>query len=125
MGQAADNGKCGNSFSPDGLRGLKADYLISNPPFGVDRSKAEKTVRDELETRGHVGRFGLGLPRKNDGSPLFTGGANSGESNIRRWIIENDWLEAIGALPDQMFYNTGISTLHLAGHQPQGPGAPG
>ncbi len=137
-GQAADNIKCGNSFNADGLPGLKADYLISNPPFGVDWSKAEKAVRDEHETRGHAGRFGPGLPRKNDGSllfllhmlskmkspdqggsrlaivfngsPLFTGSADSGESNIRRWIIENDWLEAIVALPDQMFYNTGIST---------------
>ena len=138
-GQAADNIKCGNSFSADGLPGLKADYLISNPPFGVDWSKAEKIVKAEHETRGHAGRFGPGLPRKNDGSllfllhmlskmkapkengdqsgsrlaivfngsPLFTGGADSGESNIRRWIIENDWLEAIVALPDQMFYNTG------------------
>ena len=141
-GQAADNIKCGNSFSADGLPGLKVDYLISNPPFGVDWSKAERAVRDEHEHRGFAGRFGPGLPRKNDGSllfllhmlskmkapdpgpngggsrlaivfngsPLFTGSADSGESNIRRWIIENDWLEAIVALPDQMFYNTGIST---------------
>ncbi|MFY9974858.1 MAG: class I SAM-dependent DNA methyltransferase, partial [Chromatiaceae bacterium] len=129
-GQAADNIKCGNSFSADGLPGLKADYLISNPPFGVDWSKAERAVRDEHEHRGFAGRFGPGLPRKNDGSllfllhmlskmkpvdpktgeggsrlaivfngsPLFTGSADSGESNIRRWIIENDWLEAIVAL---------------------------
>ncbi|WP_216644802.1 type I restriction-modification system subunit M [Candidatus Thiodictyon syntrophicum] len=137
-GQAADNIKCGNSFSADALPDLKADYLISNPPFGVDWSKAEKAVKDEHETQGHGGRFGPGLPRKNDGSllfllhmlskmkrphqggsrlaivfngsPLFTGAAASGESEIRRWIIENDWLEAIVALPDQMFYNTGIST---------------
>ena len=137
-GQAADNIKCGNSFSADALPDLKADYLISNPPFGVDWSKAEKAVKDEYETLGHGGRFGPGLPRKNDGSllfllhmlskmkrphqggsrlaivfngsPLFTGAAASGESEIRRWIIENDWLEAIVALPDQMFYNTGIST---------------
>ncbi len=137
-GQAADNIKCGNSFSADGLPDLRADYLISNPPFGVDWSKAEKAVKDEHKNRGHGGRFGPGLPRKSDGSllfllhmlskmkradqggsrlaivfngsPLFTGGADSGESNIRRWIIENDWLEAIVALPDQMFYNTGIST---------------
>ncbi len=137
-GQAADNIKCGNSFNADGLPGLRADYLISNPPFGVDWSKAEKAVRDEHEHQGFAGRFGPGLPRKNDGSllfllhmlskmkpaeqggsrlaivfngsPLFTGSADSGESDIRRWIIENDWLEAIVALPDQMFYNTGIST---------------
>ncbi|MBU1898004.1 type I restriction-modification system subunit M [Myxococcota bacterium] len=142
-GQDADNVKYGNSFSEDGLPDIRADYLISNPPFGVDWTKAEKVVRDEHETRGHAGRFGPGLPRKNDGSllfllhmlskmkpphptdpaqggsrlaivfngsPLFTGAAGSGESEIRRWIIENDWLEAIIALPDQMFYNTGIST---------------
>ena len=137
-GQDADNVKCGNSFSNDGLPSIRADYLISNPPFGVDWTKAEKVVRTEHETQGHAGRFGPGLPRKNDGSllfllhmlskmkpadqggsrlaivfngsPLFTGAADSGESNIRRWIIENDWLEAIVGLPDQMFYNTGIST---------------
>ena len=137
-GQDADNVKCGDSFSHDGLPSIRADYLISNPPFGVDWTKAEKVVRTEHEIQGHAGRFGPGLPRKNDGSllfllhmlskmkpadqggsrlaivfngsPLFTGAADSGESNIRRWIIENDWLEAIVALPDQMFYNTGIST---------------
>ena len=137
-GQEADNIKYGNSFSEDGLPEIRADYLISNPPFGVDWSKAEKVVTAEHEQRGHAGRFGPGLPRKNDGallfllhmlskmkpkdqggsrlaivfngSPLFTGAADSGESNIRQWIIENDWLEAIVALPDQMFYNTGIST---------------
>ena len=137
-GQDADNVKCGNSFSHDGLPSIRADYLISNPPFGVDWTKADKVVRGEHETQGHAGRFGPGLPRKNDGSllfllhmlskmkppdqggsrlaivfngsPLFTGSADSGESNIRRWIIENDMLEAIVALPDQMFYNTGIST---------------
>ena len=140
-GQDANNIKFGNSFTQDGLPDLTADYLISNPPFGVDWSKAEKVVKDEHNQRGHAGRFGPGLPRKNDGSllfllhmlskmkpvakdgtggsrlaivfngsPLFTGAAGSGESEIRRWIIENDWLEAIVALPDQMFYNTGIST---------------
>lgn len=137
-GQDADNIKYGNSFSDDGLPDLKADYLISNPPFGVDWSKAEKAVKDEHKYKGYAGRFGPGLPRKNDGSllfllhmlskmksaeegggrlaivfngsPLFTGAAASGESEIRRWILENDWLEAIIALPDQMFYNTGIST---------------
>ncbi|MEQ9497934.1 MAG: class I SAM-dependent DNA methyltransferase [Deltaproteobacteria bacterium] len=137
-GHQADNIKFGNSFSHDDLPELRADYLISNPPFGVDWSKAETDVRTEHEQRGHAGRFGPGLPRKNDGSllfllhmlskmkpkegggsrlaivfngsPLFTGAAGSGESEIRRWILENDWLEAIVALPDQMFYNTGIST---------------
>ena len=137
-GQAADNIKRGNSFSEDGLPDLSADYLISNPPFGVDWSKAADVVRKEHETKGYAGRFGPGLPRKNDGSllfllhmwskrkpvdqggsrlaivfngsPLFTGSAGSGESEIRRWILENDWLEAIVALPDQMFYNTGILT---------------
>ena len=137
-GQDADNVKCGNSFSNDGLPSVRADYLISNPPFGVDWTKAEKVVRTEHATQGHAGRFGPGLPRKNDGSllfllhmlskmkpvdqggsrlaivfngsPLFTGAADSGESEIRRWVIENDMLEAIVALPDQMFYNTGIST---------------
>ena len=137
-GQQADNIKYGNSFSDDGLPDLKADYLISNPPFGVDWSKAADVIVKEHEKRGFAGRFGAGLPRKNDGSllfllhmiskmkpvdqggsrlaivfngsPLFTGAAGSGESEIRRWIIENDWLEAIVALPDQMFYNTGINT---------------
>jgi type I restriction enzyme M protein len=142
-GQDANNIKYGNSFSEDGLPELKADYLLSNPPFGVDWTKAEKAINDEHKVRGFAGRFGPGLPRKNDGSllfllhmlskmkpphptdpaqggsrlaivfngsPLFTGAAESGESEIRRWIIENDWLEAIVALPDQMFYNTGIST---------------
>ena len=137
-GQQANNIKYGNSFNEDGLPELRADYLISNPPFGVDWSKAQAAVKAEHDQRGHAGRFGPGLPRKNDGSllfllhmlskmkprdqggsrlaivfngsPLFTGAAGSGESNIRQWIIENDWLEAIVALPDQMFYNTGIST---------------
>lgn len=137
-GQDADNIKYGNSFSEDGLPDLSADYLLSNPPFGVDWSKAEKPIKDEHKQRGHAGRFGPGLPRKNDGSllfllhmlskmkpadqggsrlaivfngsPLFTGAAGSGESEIRGWILKNDWLEAIVALPDQMFYNTGIST---------------
>ena len=137
-GEDADCIKKGNSFSEDGLPDLRADYLISNPPFGVDWSKAADAVRGEHDKKGYAGRFGPGLPRKNDGSllfllhmwskrkapeqggsrlaivfngsPLFTGGAGSGESEIRRWILENDWLEAIVALPDQMFYNTGIGT---------------
>jgi type I restriction enzyme M protein len=109
--------------------------MLSNPPFGVEWKPAQKFIEDEHEKKGFSGRFGAGLPRINDGamlfiqhmiskmkpegsrlaivfngSPLFTGGAESGESEIRRWIIENDWLEAIVGLPDQMFYNTGILT---------------
>ncbi len=127
--------KFGNTFTVDGLEDEKFDYMLSNPPFGVDWKKAEKTIKTEAEKKGMSGRFGAGLPRINDGSllflqhmiskmkpsgtrigivfngsPLFTGAAESGESNIRRWIIENDWLETIIALPDQLFYNTGIST---------------
>ena len=136
-GQNPDNIKFGNSFTADGLRGQRFDYMLSNPPFGVDWKKAENAIRAEAETQGHAGRFGAGLPRINDGSflflqhmiskmkpesegsrlaivfngsPLFTGDAGSGESEIRRWILENDWLEAIVALPAQLFYNTGINT---------------
>jgi type I restriction enzyme M protein len=127
----------GNSFSEDGHPGKTFDYCISNPPFGVEWKKVENEVTDEHKKRGFGGRFGAGLPRISDGSllfvqhmiskfhkdnntsrlavvlngsPLFTGGAGSGESEIRRWIIENDWLEAIIGMPDQLFYNTGIST---------------
>ncbi|MEV0895619.1 class I SAM-dependent DNA methyltransferase [Actinoplanes sp. NPDC049802] len=127
----------GNSFSQDGHEDEKFDYMLANPPFGVEWKKVEKFVKDEA-SRGHAGRFGAGLPRINDGSllflqhmiskmkrpedggsrlaivfngsPLFTGAAGSGESEIRRWILENDLLEGIVALPDQLFYNTGIST---------------
>src|SRR5690625_2390156 len=137
-GQDADNIVHGNSFADDGFAGHAFDYLLANPPFGVEWKKVERPVRDEHEGKGFAGRFGAGLPRINDGSflflqhmiahmkppeqggtrlaivfngsPLFTGGAGSGESEIRRWIIENDWLEAVVALPDQLFYNTGIST---------------
>jgi len=137
-GQDATNIVYGNSFSEDGHAGFKADYLLANPPFGVEWKKVADTIRDEADKKGFAGRFGAGLPRINDGSflflqhmiskmkpvdqggsrvaivfngsPLFTGGAGSGESEIRRWIIENDWLEAVVALPDQLFYNTGIST---------------
>jgi type I restriction enzyme M protein len=134
-GQNPSNIKFGNTFTVDGLESEKFDYMLSNPPFGVDWKKAEKTIKTEAEKKGMTGRFGAGLPRINDGSllflqhmvskmkstgsrvgivfngsPLFTGAAESGESNIRKWIIENDWLEAIIALPDQLFYNTGIST---------------
>lgn len=136
-GQNASNIKFGNSFTADGLEAEKFDYMLSNPPFGVEWKKVEKFITDEHEKKGYSGRFGAGLPRISDGSflflqhmiskmkhdssgsrigivfngsPLFTGGAGSGESEIRRWIIENDMLEAIVALPDQLFYNTGIST---------------
>ena len=126
----------GNSFSEDGHEKRRFRHILSNPPFGVDWRKVEYIIKREQETKGFDGRFGAGLPRINDGSllflqhmlskqatdepsrivvvfngsPLFTGDAGSGESNIRRWIIENDWLEGIVALPDQLFYNTGIST---------------
>ncbi|MEM1414825.1 MAG: class I SAM-dependent DNA methyltransferase, partial [Myxococcota bacterium] len=128
----------GNSFSEDGHAGATFDYLLSNPPFGVDWKKVKDAVVGEHEALGHAGRFGAGLPRINDGSflflqhmiskmkrpedggsrlaivfngsPLFTGDAGSGESEIRRWILENDWLEAIVGLPDNLFFNTGIFT---------------
>lgn len=134
-GQNIENIKFGNTFTVDGLPDEKFNYMLSNPPFGVDWKKAQKIIKNEADDRGFSGRFGAGLPRINDGSllflqhmiskmkadgsriaivfngsPLFTGAAGSGESEIRRWIIENDWLEAIVALPDQLFYNTGIST---------------
>jgi type I restriction enzyme M protein len=137
-GQDASHIVFGNSFSDDGFQGETFDYMLANPPFGVEWKKVEKEVKDEAATKGFAGRFGAGLPRINDGSflflqhmiakmrpvkqggsrlaivfngsPLFTGAAGSGESEIRRWIIENDWLDAIVALPDQLFYNTGIST---------------
>ncbi len=137
-GQDASHIAYGNSFSEDHHDGEHFDYLLANPPFGVEWKKVEGEVRKEADTKGFNGRFGAGLPRINDGSflflqhmiskmkrpedggtrlaivfngsPLFTGAAGSGESEIRRWIIENDWLEAVVALPDQLFYNTGIST---------------
>src|SRR5680860_758921 len=137
-GQDASHIAYGNSFSEDHHQGGRFDYLLANPPFGVEWKKVQDEVRKEAETKGFGGRFGAGLPRINDGSflflqhmiskmkppeqggsrvaivfngsPLFTGAAGSGESEIRRWIIENDWLEAVVALPDQLFYNTGIST---------------
>src|SRR3989344_2641317 len=134
-GQNTANIKFGNTFTQDGLEASKFDYMLSNPPFGVDWKKYSKEVNDEYENKGHAGRFGAGTPRISDGSllflqhmiskmrpegsriaivfngsPSFTGGAGSGESEIRKWIIENDWLEAIIALPDQLFYNTGIYT---------------
>jgi len=128
----------GNTLSADGLAGKTFDYMLTNPPFGVEWKKVQKEVEAEHEKLGFAGRFGPGLPRVSDGSllfllhllskmspvdeggsrigivlngsPLFTGGAGSGESEIRRHIVENDFLEAIVALPTDMFYNTGIAT---------------
>ena len=147
-GENADNIILGDSFSRDGYprggnsgRPSKFDYMLANPPFGVEWKQQQRHIVRERDTLGFGGRFGAGLPRINDGSllflqhmlskmqplneeggggsriaivfngsPLFTGDAGSGESSIRQWIIEHDWLEAIVALPDQLFYNTGIST---------------
>lgn len=136
-GQNPFNIKFGNSFTQDGLEDETFDYMLSNPPFGVDWKKAEKYIKDEYANKGFAGRFGAGLPAISDGSllflqhmiskmkrstggsrigivfngsPLFSGNAGSGPSEIRKWIIENDMLEAIVAMPDQLFYNTGIST---------------
>ena len=147
-GENAENIILGDTFTGDGYAsgGLTArpsrfDYMLANPPFGVEWKQQKQAIEGERDTLGFQGRFGAGTPRINDGSllflqhmlskmqpvaeggtggsriaivfngsPLFTGGAGGGESNIRKWIIENDWLEAIVALPDQLFYNTGIST---------------
>ena len=137
-GQDVSNIVFGNTLSEDGHAHKKFDYMLSNPPFGVEWKKVEKEVRKEHEQQGYNGRFGPGLPRVSDGSmlfllhliakmrpateggsrfgivlngsPLFTGGAGSGESEIRRYVLENDLLEAIVSLPTDMFYNTGIST---------------
>ena len=146
-GQDVSRIKLGNTLSDDQLYADKFDYMLSNPPFGVDWKKVEKEIKDEHKLKGFDGRFGPGLPRVSDGSllflmhllskmrdydandttgssaknggrigiilngsPLFTGGAGSGESEIRRHILESDLLEAIVALPTDMFYNTGIAT---------------
>lgn len=139
-GQPVENIVAGNTLSDDGHAGQKFDYMLSNPPFGVEWKKVEKAVRQEHENKGFDGRFGPGLPRVSDGSmlflmhllskmspvvdgkggsrfgivlngsPLFTGGAGSGESEIRRYVLENDLVEAIVGLPTDMFYNTGIAT---------------
>ena len=137
-----DNVRYGDIFTDDQFPRETFDYLLANPPFGVDWKKQAREIENESRKQGHAGRFGAGVPRVNDGSllflqhmaskfepvlpdqhkhgsrlaivfsgsPLFTGGAGSGESEIRRWIIEKDWLEAVIALPEQMFYNTGIGT---------------
>ena len=142
-GQEVEHIKLGNTLSDDQLAGERFDYMLSNPPFGVDWKKVESDIRSEHTVKGFDGRFGPGLPRVSDGSllflmhllskmrdydandaertggrigiilngsPLFTGGAGSGESEIRRYILEHDLLEAIVALPTDMFYNTGIAT---------------
>lgn len=137
-GQDVGNIVVGNTLSEDGHGSKKFDYMLSNPPFGVEWKKVEKEVRKEHTDKGFDGRFGPGLPRVSDGSmlfllhliskmrpavdggsrigivlngsPLFTGGAGSGESEIRRYVLENDLVEAIIGLPSDMFYNTGIST---------------
>ena len=147
-GENADNIVHGDTFREDGYprgggsgRPSTFDYMLANPPFGVEWKQQEHDIKQERDTLGFEGRFGAGLPRINDGSllflqhmlskmqpvakdgtggsriaivfngsPLFTGDAGGGESSIRQWIIEHDWLEAIVALPDQLFYNTGIST---------------
>jgi type I restriction enzyme M protein len=136
-GQDIRNIVLGNTLSEDGHQHRTFDYMLSNPPFGVEWKKVEKAIRDEHK-QGYAGRFGPGLPRVSDGSllfllhllskmrpaveggcrfgivlngsPMFTGGAGSGESEIRRYVLENDLVEAIVALPTDMFYNTGIST---------------
>lgn len=149
-GQEISNIKLGNTLSDDQLPYKSFDYCLSNPPFGVDWKKVEKQVRDEATKLGFNGRFGPGLPRVSDGSllflmhliakmqqpsaecvgskigiilngsPLFTGGAGSGESEIRRYILEHDLLDALVALPTDMFYNTGIATYIwvLSNHKP-------
>ncbi|WP_246227539.1 type I restriction-modification system subunit M [Propioniciclava coleopterorum] len=125
----------GNTLTADAFGTAKFDFILANPPYGVDWKAYAAPIKDEYDKLGFQGRFGAGLPRVSDGSllflqhmlskmkpsgsrvaivlsgsPLFSGQAGSGESEIRRWIFENDWLEGIVALPDQMFYNTGIST---------------
>jgi len=117
-GQSMENIRRGDSFTKDYMTGKTFDYMLANPPFGVEWKPEEEFIKKEHEEQGYGGRFGAGLPKEGgtrlgivfNGSPLFTGSAGSGESNIRQWIIENDWLEAIVAMPDQLFYNTGIST---------------
>jgi type I restriction enzyme M protein len=127
----------GNTLTQDAHKDKKFHYMLSNPPYGVDWKKFQDAIKGEAESLGFDGRFGAGTPRISDGqllflqhmiskmrddeigsrigivmngSPLFTGGAGSGESEIRRWMFENDWVEAIVALPTDLFYNTGIQT---------------
>ena len=137
-GQDVDNIALGNTLSDDHHAGERFDFMLANPPFGVEWKKVEKQVKDEHKHKGFAGRFGPGVPRVSDGSllfllhlvskmrdskdggsrigiilngsPLFTGGAGSGESEIRRYLLQHDLVEAIVALPTDMFYNTGIAT---------------
>ena len=136
-GHNPENIAFGNTLTHDAHKGKKFHYMLSNPPYGVDWKKYAEPIKAEAETMGFEGRFGAGTPRISDGqllflqhmiskmrddetgsrigivmngSPLFTGGAGSGESEIRRWMLENDWVEAIVALPTDLFYNTGIQT---------------
>ncbi len=149
-GQDVANIIFGNTLSADGLPETKFDYMLSNPPFGVEWKKIEKEIRNEAGHMGFNGRFGPGLPRVSDGSllfllhliskmrpavdggsrfgivlngsPLFTGAAGSGESEIRRYVLENDLVEAIIGLPTDMFYNTGISTyIWILSNRKPGP----
>ena len=143
-GENADNIVRDDTFTKDGYdcrsngRRWTFDYMLANPPFGVEWKQQRQYIERERDSLGYDGRFGAGLPYVDDGallflqhmlskmqpvnkggsriaivfngSPLFTGDAGSGPNNIRRWIVENDWLETIVALPDQLFYNTGIFT---------------
>jgi type I restriction enzyme M protein len=136
-GHNPENIAYGNTLTQDAHHGKRFHYMLSNPPYGVDWKKYADDIKAEAENLGMSGRFGAGLPRISDGqllflqhmiakmrndeqgsrigivmngSPLFTGGAGSGESEIRRWMLENDWVEAIIALPTDLFYNTGIQT---------------
>jgi len=136
-GHDPENIAFGNTLTQDAHKNRRFHYMLSNPPYGVDWKKYQEPIREEATTQGKDGRFGAGLPRISDGqllflqhmiskmrtdeigsrigivmngSPLFTGGAGSGESEIRRWMLENDWIEAIVALPTDLFYNTGIQT---------------
>ena len=132
-GGDSNNMRQGNTLSDDKFKDFKFDYIISNPPFGIEWKVEKKAVEDEAK-KGDLGRFGVGLPKISDGqmlfdlngiaklketgkmaiihngSSLFTGAAGSGESEIRRYMLENDWLEAIIQLPNDSFYNTGITT---------------
>jgi type I restriction enzyme M protein len=151
-GNDSDNIRRDDTFTKDGFdrdeKGNKYtfDYMLANPPFGVEWKQQARYIEQEAESLGYNGRFGAGLPRINDGSllflqhmiskmrapkdggsrigivfngsPLFTGDAGGGESNIRQWIIENDWLEAVVALPDQLLQHWHLD-LHLGAHQSQ------
>ncbi|TDO09896.1 MULTISPECIES: type I restriction-modification system subunit M [Halomonas] len=147
-GQGVDQVKLGNTLSDDQLPGEHFDFMLSNPPFGVEWKKVQKAITDEHNQKGYEGCFGPGLPRVSDGSllflmhlvskmrarqeggsrigiilngsPLFTGGAGSGESEIRRYLLQHDLVEAIVGLPTDLFYNTGIATYVwiLSNHKP-------